>query len=629
MLALQAPEGAAFDFLVLFAIVLAGPAIMAKAKIPGIIGLLVGGWLIGPHGLGLIGSGNQTIPELGQLGLLYLMFVAGLELDLGMLRLHRSTALGFALLTFAAPFLGGVLVGVALDFSPAAGLLLGSVVASHTLILYPVVRQAGLGSNRAVASAVGATVLTDTLALVVLAGVAGSETGSGSSASTFIELGIGLVTLVVVSLIGLPLLSRIVFRHVGSDRSTRFLTALLAFLLMASLSEVFGIEGIVGAFFAGLAMNPLVPNEGQSMHRLEFFGSTVFIPIFLVSTGLLLDPAVMVQGETLGYATLFVLACLGGKALAAGATIPLFKVNRPEAGLMFVLTTPQAAATLAATVVGFEIGLFSTVVVNAVLVLILVSIVVSSLLAPRLIRQVDVVAEDERQIGERILLAVGVGSPSRMLLQFTGRVAQRSGGVVDEVLVRTTGPEPIDRTALEALEAIAEREGFDGEGHVAVDRHGPGAIVNAAASHDASLVLVDASVGLDGESAPWTEAMAMSIPTPMVLFQGGGPAIDRVVLVAPTADQAAAEGAPAVGFLRELATAVAGKSPVEISMDGPWVEQLGPGDLAFVLVDAWDVVAGLPKPPEGAAVAAVPAPTVLGRPTPSVPTTDPVEPTEA
>ena len=616
IVALQAPEGPALEFLVLFLVVLVGPALMSRARLPGIIGLLLGGWAIGPHGLGLIGEGNHTIPELGQFGLLYLMFVAGLELDLGMLRLHRRTALGFGVLTFAVPFVGGVAAGGALGFNTPAALLLGSLVASHTLILYPTVRDAGLGANRAVASAVGATVLTDTLSLVVLAAVSGSETGSGSTAEVFGELAIGLTLLVVVSLLGLPRIARATFRRLGADRSVRFLVALISFLAMAALADVFGIEGIVGAFFAGLALNPLVPNEGQTMHRLEFFGSAVFIPVFLVSTGLLLQPSVMVQPETLGYAALFVLACVGGKALAASLSVPLFRVTRAEAAVMFVLTTPQAAATLAATVVGFEIGLFSTVVVNAVLVLILVSIVVTSLLAPGAVRRVEQGDEPARPLGERVLLAVGAGGASPLVRELAVRVAGRSGGVVDSLLVRGAASPGLAREEARGIEEVAEQEGFDGEVLVGVDRHPAAAIVHGALADDASMVVVDPEVELaGGRLLPnhWAEAMAAAVATPLLLVRGGGDRLGRLVLVRPSG---LAADHPAWQFARELAAAIAGDDVVEQPDDGAWAGGLGPGDLALVLVEAWEVIDGVPSPPDGAAVALVPMPSVLGRTAP-------------
>ncbi len=229
-------------------------------------------------------------------------------------------------------------------------------------------REAGLSSDPAVATAVGSTVLTDTLALIVLAGVAGSVGGGRSGVEVAVQIAVGLIVLIAFSLLVLPLLAAWAFRLLGAERSVRYIVAITAFLSAATVAELFGIEGIVGAFFAGLALNRLVPNEGQLMDRIEFFGGAVFIPVFLVSVGLILDPVGDGPGETLELAGLFILACLGGKALAAMLSARLLGFSRPQATLLFSLSSAQAAATLAATVIGFQLGLFDSSVVNAVLV---------------------------------------------------------------------------------------------------------------------------------------------------------------------------------------------------------------------------------------------------------------------
>src|SRR5262245_27944966 len=222
-LAIQAPHGPVLDFLVLFTVILLGPTIFARFKLPGLVGLVIGGWAIGPHGIGLIDAGNHTVPELGQLGLLYLMFVAGLELDLRVLEAYRRAAVGLGLVAFVIPFIAGLCLGTALGWSFSATALLGALFSSHTLIVYPTLRDAGLGGNPAVASAVGATVLTDTLALVVLAIVAGTTTGSGSIAVVLAEIAIGLAVLVAVSLTVLPRVVDLALRRWGSDRVARYL----------------------------------------------------------------------------------------------------------------------------------------------------------------------------------------------------------------------------------------------------------------------------------------------------------------------------------------------------------------------------------------------------------------------
>ena len=180
---IEAPHGPVWVFLVVFVVLVIGPALMERARLPGLIGLLVGGYTIGPNGLGWISSANSTVPDLGTLGLLYLMFMAGVELDLTMLvRSKRPTAI-FTVLTFGFPMSAGYLVGILLDYGTSASLLLGSLFASHTLITYPIIRRQGLAGDPATAAAVGATVGCDTMSLVVLAAVAGPSRETRAVAS--------------------------------------------------------------------------------------------------------------------------------------------------------------------------------------------------------------------------------------------------------------------------------------------------------------------------------------------------------------------------------------------------------------------------------------------------------------
>jgi Kef-type K+ transport system membrane component KefB len=459
LLAIQAPSGAAFEFLVLFAVILFGPIVVSRFGMPGLIGLVIGGFAIGPHGLNVIHAGDTLVPELGHLGLLYLMFVAGLELDLKVLKEQRSSAVALGLLAFGIPFLGATAVGAALGWSVAATCLLGALLSSHTLIVYPTLRDAGLGPNPAVASAVGATVLTDTLALVVLAIVAGSELGSGSPALILGEIVLGFAVLVVVGFLVLPRIVDLTLRRWGHDPVARYLAIIVALLLMGVLAQVFGIEGIVGAFFAGLALNTLVPNEGPSMERLEFFGNAVFIPIFLVSIGLLLDPSVMFRGNVLILAALICTAALGGKAAACWLAGALQHATFAERAAMFVLTAPQAAATLAITLVGFEIGLFGTSVVNAVLVLILVSIALSAVLADRVIQRIPVAGRRAARIGDRVVVVAAAPGPSEAAVRAASLLCRPDGGHGDVIVAR--GPSDPAAELLEVRRRVV-RNGLDG-----------------------------------------------------------------------------------------------------------------------------------------------------------------------
>jgi Kef-type K+ transport system membrane component KefB len=437
LLSAGATSGPVFEFLVLFAVILLGPIVFTRLGLPGLIGLVIGGFAIGSHGLGLIHSGNQTVPELGQLGLLYLMFVAGLELDLHVLKEYRRAAVLLGLLAFAIPGLSGIGVGWLLGWSFPAMCLLGALVASHTLIVYPTLRDAGIGGNRAVATAVGATVLTDTLALIVLAVVSGTETGSGSPAKIVGEIALGFAVLIGAGLFLLPRTADLALRYWGSDPVARYLVVLVALLGMAFVAQLFGIEGIVGAFFAGLALNRFVPNESPSMERVEFFGTAVFIPVFLVSIGLLLDPSVMFTGKALKLALYICGAALIGKAIACWVAGAWLGFTRPERLAMYVLTAPQAAATLAVTLIGFEIGLFGTTVVNAVLVLILVSIVGSALLAEKVTAWIPAQLGAKR-LGARVLVVAPASGPSDAAVRAASLVARPDGGHSDVMSARSS-----------------------------------------------------------------------------------------------------------------------------------------------------------------------------------------------
>jgi Kef-type K+ transport system membrane component KefB len=487
---IQAPSGAVLEFLLLFAVILFGPVIVSRLGLPGLIGLLVGGYAIGPHGLALIKAGDQTVPELGQLGLLYLMFIAGLELDLHVLRRQRTAAVVMGLAAFGVPFSGGLVIGWALGWSTGATFLLGALLSSHTLIVYPTLRDAGLGGNPAVASAVGATVLTDTLALIVLAIVAGTQTASADVPTVLGEIVLGFAVLVGVGLFVLPRFVDAAIRWWGGDRVSRYVVVIVALLAMAALAEVFGIEPIIGAFFAGLALNRLVPNEGASMDRVEFFGSAVFVPVFVVSIGLLLDPSVMFTIDTLELAGLICLGALGGKALACWFAGAALGFDPPERAAMYVLTLPQAAATLAVTLIGFELGLFDTSVVNAVLVLILVSITVAAVLAQRVVGWVPPQLGHSPPLGHHVLVVTRSKEPSDHAMRIARLLVRPDGGRSDVLIANGAAGPPPDAKGRRAIEQRLVRHGFDG--HVQADAHELNdAVAHSLESAEHSLVIVD------------------------------------------------------------------------------------------------------------------------------------------
>lgn len=611
----SSPTGPAWEFLVLFLVVIIGPPLLERARLPGIIGLLVGGYLIGPHGLNLIGAGNTTVPELGQVGLLYLMFVAGVELDLALLRVHRGAVILFGTVSFIVPMAFGSVVGFSMSWGAPAALLLGSLMASHTLLVYPAVRDAGLSTHPAVATAVGATVITDTASLVVLAAVSGSQLEGGGPVSIAIQIAFGLVVLAAFSLIVLPRLVRYAFRHLGTDRIVRYLLAIASFLGAATLAGSLGIEGLVGAFFAGLGLNRLVPNEGPLMERIDFFGSAVFVPIFLVSVGMLLQPKVMVEAETLKLAGLFVAAAIGGKAVASLICKRPLKLTFAEGSLLLGMTLPQAAATLAATIIGFNIGLFDQSVVNAVLVLILVTIVVATVITDRAKTRVVVPHVEYQALGKRVLVALQDPDQAQIGFTIAARVAGPDGGLIRALLESSPAEKRERETSLRQLHRVGFAVGVDVDPALLVHPSLAEGIINVVAEQEPSLVLVgqrtaSAHPALGGIG----EAVAAAVPVPVAILIGETDRIAEVVLMEVSPERAVdANGnrSGAGALAAQLAARIGGKNVSKRGLsDRTTLGELRAGQLCIAPVDSWQVMAAA-DPPAGAALMMVLQPPAL------------------
>lgn len=362
-------------------ILLVGPLLFERFRIPGLVGLIALGAVAGPSVTGLL-ERDATFVLLGTLGLLYLMFMAGVTLDLAEFARQRTRALAFGALSFALP------MGLALAFAPGilgyslpAAALLGSIVGSHTLLALPLAGRLGVSKNRALVIATGATLVTDLLSLVVLAVVQGVTSGEADAEFWLLFIVKDLVWALAVLWL-LPKAARAFFRRVRREDDAAFAFLLAMVFLAAWTASLAGLAPIIGAFLAGIALNRLIPKMSPLMTRLRFVGDAVFIPFFLVSVGLLVDVSVLgspiVWGLALGFTTLV----LVGKGGAAFLGIPLFGFTRDEAGTVAGLTFPQAAATLAVTLIGFDIGLFSQTVVNAVVLV----IVLTCLIGPSLVQ---------------------------------------------------------------------------------------------------------------------------------------------------------------------------------------------------------------------------------------------------
>ncbi len=489
-----APSGPQWELLVAVAVIIVAPVIVERFRMPGMVGLLFGGMAVGPNVLGVVSSTEGVVAELGAIGLLYLMFMAGLDLDLNVFAKVRGQAAAFSILTFAVPSALGVLIGTTVGYDVAAAVLLGAVFASHTLVTYPVLRSYGLSTNRAVAITVGATVITDTLALIVLAVVSGQASGDVSGVELASQLAIGLIILGVSCFLLMPMIGRWFFATIGRTRVARYTFVLGTLLVGASVASMVGIEPIVGAFFAGLGINRLVPSEGEMMEHIEFFGSALLIPIFLVSVGTVIDPAKLVALGTLGLAGLFALGALGGKAVAAAIARFAFRLSWDEAGAMFSLSVSRAAATLAATFVGLQLGLFDTATVNAIMLVIVLSLVASSTTATFFGSRIPRPPVETERIGRSVLVQIDLDGGNDVLTGLAARLARVDGGVVRPLyVVAPGGPQP-SSTQVEAIDHDIAGLGIDASLDVRHDRSVEQGLVNAAASYTSSLIVMRDSV---------------------------------------------------------------------------------------------------------------------------------------
>ncbi|GAB6879455.1 cation:proton antiporter [Halorubrum gandharaense] len=362
---------------------LVAPMLIERAGLPGIVGIVLVGAVLGPNGTGVLAE-TDAIVLLGNVGLVYLLFTVGLELDLrGFLAAPENAAL-FGLTSFFVPFIIGSVAGVhllGLDWWPS--FLLAAVFSSHTLLAYPVVNRLDVTKNRAVTAVFGGILFTDTLALIVLAITLGAVEGD-LTVWLFAEVFGAIAILFAGVWFVLPPIARWFFRNTSQESYFEFLLVAAAIFGAASFAEVLGLSDILGAFVAGIALNRLISRGGTLMNRVEFVGNALFVPFFLLYVGMLVDPGVILDGpRTLYVAAVIIGVMLVTKVLAAGLVTAIQGYDRNEFGVITGMSVGQAAAALAITLVGFDAGLFGADVLNAVVLMMLVAAVVSPWLTER------------------------------------------------------------------------------------------------------------------------------------------------------------------------------------------------------------------------------------------------------
>ena len=403
-------------FFIVLCIILFAPILMGKLRIPHLIGMILAGVIIGPHGFNIL-SHDSSFELFGKVGLYYIMFLAGLEMNMADFKKNRIKTSTHGIFAFAIPMIIGFALNTSLlKYGVLTSILLASMYASHTLIAYPIVLRYGVSQQRSVTIAAGATAITDTLTLLVLAIVGGMFKGEINGFFWFV-LGIKLCIVFFIIIYFFPRIARYFFQRY-EENVTQFIFVLAMTFLGAGMMAFIGMEGLLGAFLTGLVLNRYVPNISPLMAHLEFVGNALFIPYFLIGVGMLINVNIIFAGfGTIKVACLMIAVALSSKWLASLATQKLFNMKSIERELIYGLSNAQAGATLAAVLVGYNIilpngqRLLDDDVLNGTIILILVTCIFSSFTTERAARKIALtnknkINEDKTADDEKMLIPV-------------------------------------------------------------------------------------------------------------------------------------------------------------------------------------------------------------------------------
>jgi Kef-type K+ transport system membrane component KefB/nucleotide-binding universal stress UspA family protein len=503
------------SFAILLAVILAVPPVFERIQLPGLVGLLVAGVVLGPNGLKLFQNDSETMKLLSDIGLVYLMFVAGLEVELEQFHKTKHRSAVFGSYTFLVPLITGIAIGRIFNFDWNASILIGSLLASHTLLAYPIVSRLEVVNNEAVTVTIGATIFTDIGALLVLAVCLGVHKGDFNLVNLALLIG-GLAAYTAISLIGIDRLGREFFRRSGDEEGKQFLFVLLALFLTALGAQLIGVEKIVGAFLAGLAVNGVV-GDGPVKEKIVFVGSVLFIPIFFVDMGLLIDIPTFIRSLTnpqaLGLTIAIVLGLIGSKFGAAFLAKQTYHYRWRETLVMWSLSLPQVAATLAATLVGFRAGLLNEEVLNSVIVLMLITATLGPVITARFAPDLTVPDADSDLMPQvpnfvrtgsdkPFLVAVPVYNPAteRYLLELAALLAQYHKGQMMPLSIATarthmndeqlTGALRRSEVLLETASDVSEEFGVQAEPVIRIDDNIAVGISRASREKNANLIVM-------------------------------------------------------------------------------------------------------------------------------------------
>ncbi|MEN6457156.1 MAG: cation:proton antiporter [Prolixibacteraceae bacterium] len=406
------------SFTVILLIILAAPFLLRRIRVPGIIVLILSGIIIGPQGFNLIAR-DEAVILFSTIGLLYIMFLAGLELDPDEFSSNRNKSILFGSLTFILPLVIGFPVCYfILDYGYLTSLLTASMFSTHTLIAYPIVSRMDLTKNEAVAITVGGTIITDTAVLIILALIKGIQTQSGGM-GMWIQMAVFFSLFFLFMFRFVPRIAKWVLKRIENERYSHYIFVLAIVFFSAFVAELAGLEPIIGAFTSGLVLNRLIPKTSPLMNKIEFVGNSLFIPFFLISVGMIIDLNAIFGGPlTLWVALILTIVAFSGKWLAATITGRLLHYTLPQRQLIFGLSSSHAVATLAVITVGYNMGILDLHILNGTVILILISCIAASLVTESAARKLAIEKSTEIVImpepeNDRVL--VTISNPATMM----------------------------------------------------------------------------------------------------------------------------------------------------------------------------------------------------------------------
>ncbi len=448
-------------FAIVMTSVLVAPLFAEKFKLPGIVGLIAAGLIVGPHTFGIL-ENDRTIELLGTIGLLYIMFEAGLEINIGEVKKNKHHSIFFGLLTFFIPFVIGIFSGVyILKMNLMASVLMASLFSSHTLISFPIVSKLGLSKKSSVSTTIGATIITDTLAFLVMIIVIASNQGN-LGGFFWIKLFTLSTLYVVLTGLYLPRMTRWFFRNYSSESGVEeYVFVITVLFILAHLSHLIGLEPIIGAFLAGLVLNTLIPEKSALMNRVQFIGSSMFIPFFLISVGMIIDVSHFFTGTgALKISLTMIIVAILSKYLAAFGFGNSVKLKRSETNLMFAMSVNQAAATLAVVMIGYRVGIFNEDILTGSIMMIVSTCFLGTIFTEKYAKEVLLEEQTNYEVSDtvktdRILIPINGANDLKNLIEFAFLIKKKGSH------------EPLYPLTVAIDGQDVERQILDGEGVLA------------------------------------------------------------------------------------------------------------------------------------------------------------------